>query len=130
MPWDWLQAALNAAFHGISFLGAAVIIWGSGEAAYRFAILRLNENVAEKGLVRETDGIRERLGAQILLGLDLFIAADIIRTVVAPSWQNLGLLAVIVGIRVFLSYFLMRELEQTERHMRENVGERSNPNEN
>jgi uncharacterized membrane protein len=48
---------------------------------------------------------RRRLGRAILLGLKLLVAGDIIRTVaVTPTFSSVGLLAVIVAIRTFLSF--------------------------
>jgi uncharacterized membrane protein len=55
--------------------------------------------------------LRQRIGRAILLGLEVLVAADIIRTVaVAPSFTNAGVLAVIVLIRTFLSMSLELEL--------------------
>ncbi|ASN53496.1 MULTISPECIES: DUF1622 domain-containing protein [Sinomonas] len=57
---------------------------------------------------------RQLLGRSILLGLELLVAADIIRTVaVTPTLQSVAVLAVIVLIRTFLSFSL--ELEITGR---------------
>jgi uncharacterized membrane protein len=55
---------------------------------------------------------RQRLGRAILLGLELLVAADIIRTVaVTPTFESAGVLAIIVVIRTFLSFSLEVELE-------------------
>jgi len=55
---------------------------------------------------------RQRLGRAILLGLELLVAADIIRTVaVTPTFESAGVLAVIVVIRTFLSFSLEVELD-------------------
>lgn len=57
---------------------------------------------------------RRRLGRSILLGLEFLVAADIIRTVaISPTFRSVGVLAVIVLIRTFLSFSL--ELEITGR---------------
>lgn len=57
---------------------------------------------------------RRFLGRSILLGLELLVAADIIRTVaVTPTLDSVAVLAVIVLIRTFLSFSL--ELEITGR---------------
>jgi uncharacterized membrane protein len=57
---------------------------------------------------------RQLLGRSILFGLELLVAADIIRTVaVTPTFESVGVLAVIVLIRTFLSFSL--ELEITGR---------------
>jgi uncharacterized membrane protein len=55
---------------------------------------------------------REALGRTLLLGLEFLVAADIIRTVaVTPTFQSVGILAIIVAIRTFLSWTLELELE-------------------
>jgi uncharacterized membrane protein len=58
--------------------------------------------------------LRQQLGRTILLGLELLVAADIIRTVaITPTVQSVVVLAGIVLIRTFLSFSL--ELEITGR---------------
>jgi uncharacterized membrane protein len=60
------------------------------------------------------ESYRRLLGRSILLGLEFLVAADIIRTVaVTPTFRSVGVLAVIVLIRTFLSFSL--ELEITGR---------------
>ena len=55
---------------------------------------------------------RRGIGAAILLGLEVLVAADIIRTVaVSPTFASAGVLAIIVAIRTFLSFSLEVELE-------------------
>jgi len=57
---------------------------------------------------------RQLLGRSILLGLELLVAGDIIKTVaVTPTFESVGVLAIIVLIRTFLSFSL--ELEITGR---------------
>jgi len=54
---------------------------------------------------------RQQVGKAILLGLEFLVAADIIRTVaVAPSFRGVGVLAVVVVVRTFLSFALDVEL--------------------
>ncbi|MGK7222562.1 DUF1622 domain-containing protein [Kocuria flava] len=54
---------------------------------------------------------RRRLGRSILLGLELLVAADIIRTVaITPTFESVGVLALIVLIRTFLSWSLELEI--------------------
>ncbi len=55
---------------------------------------------------------RRRIGRSILLGLEFLVAADIIRTVaVSPTFRGVGVLAVIVAIRTFLSMALELEID-------------------
>ena len=54
---------------------------------------------------------RARIGRAILLGLEFLVAADIIGTVaVEPTFTNLGVLAIVVLIRTFLSFSLEVEI--------------------
>jgi uncharacterized membrane protein len=68
--------------------------------------------------VRNVDGparlqrYRHDLGRAILLGLEVLVAADIVRTVAfTPTMESVQVLAVIVAIRTFLSWSLALELE-------------------
>lgn len=55
--------------------------------------------------------VRRRIGRAVLLGLEVLVAGDIIRTVaVAPSFRTVGVLAVIVAVRTFLSMTLEVEI--------------------
>ncbi|MBB4081546.1 DUF1622 domain-containing protein [Brevundimonas lenta] len=47
----------------------------------------------------------------IVLALEFALAADIAETAVAPTWDDIGRLAAIAGIRTFLNLFLERDME-------------------
>ncbi|MET8416874.1 DUF1622 domain-containing protein [Streptomyces sp. NPDC005134] len=92
----------------VDAVGVAIIVVGTLLATV-LAAVRLSRRQA--GVYR---GYRRRVGRSILLGLEFLVAGDIIRTVaVAPTYASVGVLAVIVGIRTFLSFSL--ELEITGR---------------
>jgi uncharacterized membrane protein len=56
--------------------------------------------------------LRASFGGAVLLALEILVAADLIRTVaVAPTLENVGVLALIVVIRTFLSFSLEIEIE-------------------
>jgi len=57
-----------------------------------------------------THRIRHTVGAYLLLGLEFLIAADIIRTIVKPTLEELAILGGIVIIRTIISYFLGKEI--------------------
>jgi len=56
-----------------------------------------------------------RFGTWLLLGLEFELAADIIGSVVSPTWQDIGELGAIAVIRTFLNYFLERDLSEAVR---------------
>ena len=56
--------------------------------------------------------LRQAFGGTLLLGLEVLVAADLVRTVaVAPSLDNVLVLGLIVVIRTFLSFSLETEIE-------------------
>jgi uncharacterized membrane protein len=55
-----------------------------------------------------------RFGMWLLLGLEFELAADIIGSVISPTWQDIGELGAIAVIRTFLNYFLEKDLEHAE----------------
>jgi uncharacterized membrane protein len=54
-----------------------------------------------------------RFATWLVLALEFELGADIIRSAVAPSWNDIGQLAAIAAIRTFLNYFLERDIEHT-----------------
>lgn len=46
----------------------------------------------------------------ILLALEFALAADLVRTAVAPTWEDIAKLAVIATIRTMLNYFLAKDI--------------------
>ena len=55
-----------------------------------------------------------RFGMWLLFGLQFALAADIVRSVISPTWNDIGQLAAIAVIRTFLNYFLERDLAEIE----------------
>jgi uncharacterized membrane protein len=58
--------------------------------------------------------VRLRLGRWLALSLDLALAADILHTAIAPSWNDIGQLVAIAALRTALNFFLEREMERAE----------------
>ena len=58
--------------------------------------------------------IRLELGQHLALGLEFIVGKDIIDSIVTPSWDGLGRLAVLIALRTMLTYFLSREIEHLE----------------
>jgi uncharacterized membrane protein len=90
---------------------AAVVIVAFGSAEAFTQILWI------AATPRTTHGVRKaiwrRFGMWLLLGLEFELAADIIRSAISPSWQDIGELGAIAIIRTFLNYFLEKDLERT-----------------
>ena len=59
--------------------------------------------------------VRLKLGRWLALALEFELAADILRTAVAPTWSEIGQLAAIAALRTALNFFLQREIDAAER---------------
>ncbi|MFC5577783.1 DUF1622 domain-containing protein [Lysobacter niabensis] len=95
-------------------LSVLMIVIGAIEAIWRLL----------PGIMRTWTHMRRRaawlsLARWLLLGLEFMLAADIVRTAIAPSWDDIGQLAAIAVIRTFLNYFLERDLEAATHAPRE-----------
>lgn len=60
----------------------------------------------------EKEEIRLRLGRWLALAIEFLLAADILRTAVAPTWTDIGQLAAIVVLRIVINYFLQRDIDR------------------
>src|SRR5262245_28864625 len=69
----------------------------------------------------ERKAIWRRFGVWLLLGLEFELAADIIDSVISPTWQDIGMLGAIAVIRTFLNYFLEKDLEEAEKSEVEDI---------
>jgi uncharacterized membrane protein len=56
--------------------------------------------------------IRLHLGRWLALGLEFELAADILRTAIAPTWNEIGQLAAIIVVRTVLNFFLQRDIDK------------------
>ena len=80
------------------------------------AFVRLVWMTATRGIGHgQRKAIWQEYGMWLLLGLEFELAADIIRSVVSPTWKDLGELGAIAVIRTFLNYFLEKDLETASR---------------
>ena len=54
---------------------------------------------------------RLEIGHSFSLGLAFLIGASILKTIIAPTWTDIGQLAAIIAIRTALNFFLLRDIE-------------------
>jgi uncharacterized membrane protein len=98
----------------------AVIAAGSAEALYRL-VKRLVVPASQSDLRPKT--IWVKFAVWLVIGLEFELAADVIRTSIAPSWDAIGQLAAIAVIRTFLNFFLERDIEKYLETDEQPVGE-------
>ena len=102
MSRSWIEFAALA----IEALAVLLIVVATGHGTIRF-LVHSRAHVADA-----YERYRAQLGKGLLLGLELLVAADIIRTVtLEPTMDNVLILAVLVLVRTFLSWSLVVEME-------------------
>ena len=102
------EDAMEWIARGVETVGVAILVIGGLIALGRAAAELLQHHDATVVYRR----LRSFLGRSILLGLEVLVAADLIRTVaVDPSLENVAVLGLIVLIRTFLSFSLDVEID-------------------
>ena len=108
-PASGLYAVLFILKGIIALIGTVVILVGVLISAYQFFFVKLYRDKA-KNKHWDIELIRRNLGLTIVLGLEFIIAADVVSTTTAPDYYSVGVLAIVVMIRTFLSYSLNKEI--------------------
>jgi uncharacterized membrane protein len=102
------ERIMNDAVTVFEFLGVAILIVG-GITALIGCIFDLARGMPG---VRALDDVRARLGRAILLGLEILVVADIVRTIVVnPTLTSALTLGLIVIVRIALSFAIDVEVE-------------------
>lgn len=97
---------------GVEAAAAILIVVGAAQAFYDM-FHRLFTGQLVDGTRRQ---VLVQFGTWLLLGLEFELAADIVRTAISPSWNDIGQLAAIATIRTVLNYFLEKDIERFENH--------------
>lgn len=94
----------------LNIFSIVVLIWGVIMAGIDFLKSeRVNRNRVV--MARQNNFIKSFLGSYILLSLEILIAADIIESIIKPTFQDILKLAILVVIRTVISFFLHKEIE-------------------
>jgi len=108
---EWLRVGVDALVILVEAAGAVVIFIGAVLAAFQFLRVLPRRDPEQFVPVRLT------LGRFLALGLEFQLASDILRTAIAPSYEELGKLAVVATIRTALNYFLAREIREEQNQL-------------
>lgn len=116
MPYELIKELtllLSTLTEGVAALVIAIAVI---EGVFR-TVLLLFQGVSGEGATASHEAkedIRLRLGRWLALALEFLLAADILRTAVAPTWSEIGQLAAIATIRTALNFFLQLEIDKAE----------------
>lgn len=107
LPEGDLHATVDLLVRLVEAGGAAIIFAGALMAFVRFVVVVVRDRGAG-GFVP----IRLDLGRFLVLGLEFQLAADLLNTAVAPTFEDIGRVAAIAAIRTVLNFFLRREIAE------------------
>lgn len=96
---DWLRLVIESIGAGVIGVGVLVSLSATVSAFWR--------NRTEEFVL-----VRLSFARYLALALEFQLAADILSTAVAPSWDRIGKLAAIAVIRTALNWFLTREMHE------------------
>ena len=105
---EWVAVAVEAAAVLVVALAVAQAVLGFLRAFF----------TGDGEATPMSDAVRLRLARWLMLALEFALAADILRTAIAPDWDEIGQLAAIATLRTVLNFFLQREMEHAQRAMR------------
>jgi uncharacterized membrane protein len=92
----------------VEAVGAGIMVLGALGALLTFVYRALRTETSHESY----DELRRNLGRGILVGLEVLIVADIVRTIIVnPTIESVGVLGVIVVIRIALSFSLEVEID-------------------
>lgn len=101
------RTAMEWVSRAFEIIGVAAIVGG-----FLLSVVLALRDVRVSGGLSAYDMMRRIFGRSVLLGLEILVAADLIRTIaVAPTLDNLLVLGLLVLIRTFLSWSLDVELD-------------------
>lgn len=112
LPEESLREAVDTLVRLVEAAGAVVIFVGACIAVVYF--LRVLPQRDPDAFVP----VRLSLGRFLTLGLEFQLASDVLRTAIAPSFEELGKLAAVAAIRTALNFFLTREIAEERRILR------------
>jgi uncharacterized membrane protein len=107
---EWIKPAVLNLGKIVELIGAGIIGLGLLLFLYRFILSHVGIK-PHRGNVE----LRVKFGSYLTLALELLLAADILQTAVAPTWDDIGKLAAIAIIRTVLNYFLERDIKNWEK---------------
>lgn len=113
LPEETLHEAVDLLVRIVEAVGVTVIFVGAvvGAVGFLRALPR-----------RDPDAfvpVRLTLGRFLALGLEFQLASDVLRTAIAPTFEELGKLAAVAAIRTALNYFLAKETKEEKRILAE-----------
>ena len=114
---ELLRTAAQAAATVVEAVGVLVVAVGIARAMVSYL-----GSAVRRSRPFPPEDLRLDLGRSLALALEFLLGADILRTAVEPTWDEIARLVAIAAIRTALNFFLQRELEAEAREVERQAG--------
>lgn len=104
---DAIKLINNVIVHICQILAMIVILIG----IFKALIIYVKDILLTKKAFSALQESRLEIGHSFSLGLAFLIGASILKTILAPTWNDIGQLAAIIALRTALNFFLLRDVE-------------------
>ena len=104
--------------HTFDFIAVGIIIIGGIKALLIY--LKSFFNPTESATFY-FNAFKVKLARSVALALELTIAGDVVATTTDPSYNQLFLLIITIGIRTFINYMLVKDLDDTPNEIRKKI---------
>ena len=110
-----LHEYLPALIHIIEIIGIFIIVTGALKAFKDYLIAFFKDG--------NTSELRHDLGTAMVTGLEFKMAAEILRTVIVRTWEEVAMLGAIVVLREILFFFINKDIKEHNKQHSEEVSE-------
>ncbi|MBR5307104.1 MAG: DUF1622 domain-containing protein [Oscillospiraceae bacterium] len=110
-----LHEYLPILIHLIEIIGIFIIVTGAIKAFKDYLIAFFKDG--------NTSELRHDLGTAMVTGLEFKMAAEILRTVIVRTWQEVAMLGAIVVLREILFFFINKDIKEHNRQHTEEISE-------
>lgn len=110
MNFEMVMNVINYCLYAFSIL---ILVWGAVSAFISFFKVRM-EKLTKPEIVKSNTLVKIEMGSYVLLSLEVLIAADIIDSILKPTFEDLYRLGAVVVIRTIISFFLNKEIKEAE----------------
>ena len=107
-----LSTIVNTVNFVLNFCGIIFVLWGGLEAA----VLVVWGDLTGKNDLEVEKRNRKNFASKLIIGMQFFIAVDILSVLQHSTWDSLGRLAALIAIRAALSLILNMEMKSFEKN--------------
>ncbi|MBD3330762.1 DUF1622 domain-containing protein [Candidatus Peregrinibacteria bacterium] len=106
------ELIISTVIFAFDTIGVVIVIIGGSKAVFAAFHKEVSKDKkTEKKRMNKLSQLRIDFGNTMVFALEYFLAADIIKLVLDPSWQELGKIAALIALRTALNFIIVKEIK-------------------